>query len=186
MLNDIIELINTSAPGDPANKLYNESGAISFGGQTLQPSTHVDNSNGNPNIADGAFTVNASVTLATWETVGPTGSGADNTWTALDSVPAGVSWVEIRAYLTAQNGPGSTTPNLVLYARKNGSSSPISASNRISQIWGRTDGGGNANGSSVSTHKIPVDSNVVFDVHWTNSPAWSSPGVQLYLIGYGY
>lgn len=148
--------------------------------------TFVTNANGNPNISDVTFSVHVNVTLATWESVGPTGSGANNIWTALDDVPAGVPWVEVRAYLSAQNGPGSNTPNLVLYARKNGSSSAISAANRISQVWGRTDGGGNANGSSISTHKVPVDGDVVFDVHWTNNPAWSSPGVQLYLVGYGF
>lgn len=35
----------------------------------------------------GAFNVATGVTVGTWESVGPTGSGADNTWAAMDDIP---------------------------------------------------------------------------------------------------
>jgi hypothetical protein len=47
--------------------------------------TFVNEANDQPVAVTGEFDIDSSVVETAWESVGPTGAGADNTWTALDS-----------------------------------------------------------------------------------------------------
>lgn len=78
---------------------------------------------GNMSIIDGAsnisaFDVSANVTENTFETIGPTGSGATNIWAALDNVPSAargiILGVEIRIF------GGTTATGSAVYGAPNG------------------------------------------------------------------
>lgn len=108
----------------------------------------VNNSNGNPNISDTIFNAVASVTEDTWESVGPTGSGASNIWTALDSAPANTSHIRVKILIS-----GGV------------------------DVWGRKTGGVQAkgydnmlySGLGMAEATIPVDSSLRFDIQWDDT-----------------
>ena len=62
------------------------------------------------------FDVDANVADATWESIGPTGSGADNVWTGMDSIPAGAIAVILGCNVAAI-ASGSVDVSVALYAR---------------------------------------------------------------------
>lgn len=47
------------------------------------------------NIESGAFDLDAALGFNIWESIGPTGSGADNTWAILDNLPTGTKYIEV-------------------------------------------------------------------------------------------
>ncbi|MCP3683610.1 MAG: hypothetical protein GY861_13065 [bacterium] len=143
-----------------------------------------NNANGNPNISDTTFTIDSSITESTWETVGPTDSGADNIWTGLDTVPTGVAWVRIRVHSVATAGAASSQLYSEVHARKNGSSEAAATDNTISYIRDTTVAGGGAYVQDVCEATIPVDGAVIFDAYWVSS--FSSLSIYCTLVGYGY
>jgi len=128
------------------------------------------------------FDVSGTLPATTFESIGPTGSGAANIWTQLDALPSNTKFVEISVRCFGANaGAGSavTTFN----ARKTGTSvvasqaltaqsSIITAAASISQhvTW--------------TTIKIPVDGSVRFDGYW-QPVSGTTNSVQIYLNGYG-
>jgi hypothetical protein len=146
--------------------------------------TFVSNANGNPNISDTALDLDSSLAHATWESVGPTGSGADNTWTALNSVPADADWVELKVYLAGVDGGASTTVNSTLSARANGSSESAGSDNFIGVIGDETDGSGNAHAFCSVSHKVPVSSSIIFDLYF--SKGFTTNVGYIYLAGWGF
>lgn len=119
---------------------------------------------------------------AAWESLGPTGSGATNIWTALDSVPVGAKWVEIKLSHSCTDN-GGVSFNQFLYARVTGSGSGISISNQISKVGMRADGAGIISNSIQTTAKIPVDSSGRFDLYFVADG--SSRSADMYLVGFG-
>lgn len=147
--------------------------------------TFVNNANGNPSASDTSFNVGQRVALSTWESIGPTGSGADNEWAALDSVPSGVDWVELFIHT---KGDETVQPNLSLslqmYMRRTGSAEGVSFPNLVADIWVRTNSSGDGGGTSLSVRKIPVDGSRRFDLHWMNN-GFTGVGATLVLTGWG-
>ena len=142
--------------------------------------THANNSNGNPNVSDTLFDP-TSFSAGSFSSVGPTGSGATNTWAALDSVPAGVDWIEVKVFIDASIASG-TACNAALYARINGGTDTNGTDNEIANIY--TKGATGALEAATVTHaKIPVDSNVIFELLWLET---GSALIDVYLTGYGY
>jgi len=147
--------------------------------------TFVNNANGNPNISDTAFL--AELFAGIWRSVGPTGGGANSTWTALDGVPAGVDWIEVKLLLNSSSVADTAfvTRTAYVYARKNGSSEAQSDANRIAgglaMLNNSGYGGVNLTFPQI---RIPVASRK-FDLYWI-STFNSATTVNLLLVGYGY
>lgn len=144
----------------------------------------VSNSNGNPNISDTVFAVDSVVAETAWESIGPTDSGADNIWTAMDSIPAGVDWVRLYAVAYGSNGSASINLYIYAYARETGGSQATGSDNRILRAYGRTDGSGYENIGDTAEITIPLDSSLRFDVYWNGNATAES--VDLRLVGWGY
>ena len=143
--------------------------------------TFSNNANGNPNVSDTSFNFTA-LTINNYETIGPTAAGSTNTWTALDSVPTGVDWIEV-----AVNCSVTGTATLVsaeALARASGGSSSSSATQFIART-SLGDGTSNAKTSATTSRgvKIPVDSAVEFEGKYTSTAG--TPSIILYLTGYG-
>jgi hypothetical protein len=119
---------------------------------------------------------------AAWESVGPTGSGATNIWTAMDIIPAGAKWVE----LGIRNGifrPTSASVFCTVYGRVTGSSTSIGVSSTISLSGTRATGATTVENRTYNTKKIPVDSNLSFDLYLDNGSG--TPDIIIALVGWG-
>ncbi len=124
---------------------------------------------GNTQFADGSnqgrsnFAVSSEVTTATTESVGPTGSGADNIWAALDEMPSRAVGVVLGAQLslTSISGTGianvyATHGDVTLDADINDGACILRQSSAASGVDAPYD--------SVI---IPVNASQVFNIHWT-------------------
>lgn len=131
-----------------------------------------------------AFNLTLNVTAGdlTWESVGPTGSGATNIWTALDNVPSDADFIEIKVSGVFR---GSSDQVVYCCARINGSSTNYSVQS-AGIIWE----GYPPNGVKIGhfeTHKVRADSNGIFEVKWHyGGSAPTSSAIWLHLVGYGY
>lgn len=116
-----------------------------------------------------------------FESFGPTGSGATNTWTALDDLPSGCA--AILAMLRFSTNPDSTgtTASVFAYARQTGASVALGASTIIGAqtLWAGVD-------SITFDYRqvvIPLDASNRFDAAWSHSNA-SASAVELRLVGF--
>lgn len=111
-----------------------------------------------------SFDVDAVIGAA-WESIGPTGAGADNTWTALDSVPLSAKWIEIIAYNFCSD---SASANIFqnLYIRKTGSSASASIATSIATVSMHATGATQISGVGTETRKVPIDSLGRFDAYF--------------------
>ena len=145
--------------------------------------TFVNNANGNPNISDTIFDVDSNVAETNWESIGPTAGGQDNTWTALDSVPAGADWIEVKVIMEGTNGATDSQAEGLLHAREGGGAQGLGQDNIIGNVKDYVDGAGMGFGGGVSCVKIPVSSRA-FEVYWSST--FTSTVIDLVLTGYGY
>jgi hypothetical protein len=135
------------------------------------------------NHQDGVVVVSTTTILlhsvlanTTWESIGPTGSGADNIWTALDNLPGDIDWIEVK--LNTEITHTSATSSIV-YAQKNQVSHFISDSYKLSHCNLVASGVQN----DIVTQKIPVSSRK-FDVY--RNTGSGTIYLTLALTGYGY
>lgn len=148
---------------------------------------HVNDINGTPNIDGSGFSnVNSSVAESTWESFGPTGSGADNIWDDLNAVPNDADWVEIRFILRGLSllDAADTQRRINIYARKNGSLIGAGNSTLVARGGAHTSSAGNALIDLVTQHKIPVDSSIIFELFWFSEFNLSA-NIDIFLTGYG-
>jgi hypothetical protein len=135
----------------------------------------VSNANDNPNVSDTALDIATNVTEANWESVGPTGAGADNTWAALDSIVSGATHIKVKLVLIGTSVPAAQAQASV-YARGGDGAQGIDLDNMLARII--SSGTGGAGGGEFT---IPVDSSGVFDVYWTGNYN-DSHTIQMFLI----
>lgn len=146
--------------------------------------TFVSNANGNPNVSDTILDVDANVAETTWESVGPTDSGKDNIWTALDSVPTDADWVIVKIqHLASETTTGSGSVISSVAVRKNGSSEVYSNLNVVSTIQDYATSAGNVSAGTMAHVRIPVSSSC-FDIYW--SSAILTNVINLFLEGWGF
>jgi len=111
-----------------------------------------------------SFDILANISTA-WESVGKTGSGATNIWTALDSVPAAAKAVILR--LVAQN------PNASTYISFRVTGSATAVSDRTRELYTV------AGGYEYIEISIPIDSSIRFDVYREGSATTGQIAVWL-------
>ena len=119
---------------------------------------------------------------AAWESIGPTGSGAANTWVGLNSVTLGAKWVEVRIHNRADDNTGGTAQGVV-YARATGSSAAATQDAIVSQVRSVALGSTFNSGTNTTTARIPVDSLHRFDMYRLQIA--TSVVVSMYLVGWG-
>lgn len=122
------------------------------------------------------------VTEEQWESVGPTGSGADNIWTALDSVPISAQWIELRIVAQASSAGGAV---LDIYTRAFGSSQSVAAANKILGLSQQAASVLNHDAYTNMNTKMQVDASTRFEVYWNKNVA-DSVGWRFFLAGYGF
>jgi len=151
----------------------------------------VNNSDGTPTISGTVIDIPGVSTVTAWESYGPSsavawGGSADNEWTALDDVPQGVDWIEVKLQATIAIASGKLL-GIELRARKNGSVSVDPESTQIFNIYSSdNDTDAKSLRSTGGGIKIPVDSDVIFDLVYIEYGTLSSDGLDMLLTGYGW
>ena len=117
------------------------------------------------------------------ETVGPTGSGATNIWTALDDLPLDTVYIKIKV---SSQVIGSDADSLDVAAAEVIGGSPLTNRIQTFRINDVTPTFVNWTYGEVSEHEVRVGANNVFEMNWdikfATTPTFNS---SVYLLGYG-
>jgi len=143
--------------------------------------THIESDSG---ASATSVDIESVVTVATWESVGPTGSGADNIWTALDSLPSTASSVIIKAEIVAGGASTGSTYSTKFYAREGDSTTGISSRNLLAQASVINRSASQEEDSNMATVYIPVTSSQIFDAYWAVAGTTPTPAIVLWLVGW--
>lgn len=166
-----------------ADGTLNITDGIQLAGNDIDGIRGPDNSDGTPTIRSTAFDIATNIGTGTWESVGATGSGATNIWTALNFVPSSAKWVEIAVVLFGSDGAASTDLYAVVAARNGGSSASYAEYDEIATIGDRSDGSGQAYARGIFTRKVQVSSRIM-DLYWLDG-GFTNKTANAYLVAWG-
>lgn len=125
------------------------------------------------------FSINGAMSAGVWESVGPTGSGATNIWTAMDDIPSDARFAVIRSHqglTSAAGADGSVTT----FARQTGS-----AITGVRTNAHKTNApSGTHDAETYVEFTVPLDSSERFDVTWTTAGSPGSAAAQIYFAGW--
>jgi hypothetical protein len=127
-----------------------------------------------------SFNVSGNITEGTFESVGPTNSGATNIYSAMDNIPLGASFVVFWAHLLAVSS-GSTLAALQLYGRPTGSSIAAGDGSRIAHYFWDPDAA--ETGGLGKLVYVPLDSSRRCDITWNFSNS-DTETLNLYYRGF--
>ena len=130
------------------------------------------------NTNSSAFSISSAMSELSWESVGPTGSGATNIWTALDDLPLETSFIEVLCDMF--DSSGGSTLSISVYSRKNGESDAFDSSTEIANIRASST---LVTLTSLTPAKIPLSSSNVFDIGYNTNTG--SGTASIYLRGFG-
>jgi hypothetical protein len=153
--------------------------------------------NSNPSTTASTFTKSSNIYLATdapissfdidavigasWESIGPTGSSATNTWTALDNVDDNAVAVLLRIVNKLETFASGLTYTAIVYAQKTGAGLALNDLTTVSSIryWGDHN---QTDFPAITEMWVTVDSNGRFDMALSNAGATST--ITMGLVGY--
>ena len=130
----------------------------------------------------GWTTLTTDITEVTWESVGGTGSGADNIWTALDDVPELTGYIMVQGYATAKHTGAGGLVQTQLYARPYNSTDTATWENLIVEAAGY--GTSTVDVTATGVKVIPIDSNRRFELYWDEFTNNSATAIYLQLVGF--
>lgn len=165
--NDVWELLNPST-----NAISSVSGYT--GGRNIYLNNEVSDST--------AFTL-TSLSASAWHDIGPTGSGATNTWTALNSVPSNAKFIRVKVVNSIDGATTATLYGSYVFVRKNGSSASATNQTQISSAALRNRSGSSEYDSNHVYFDIPVSTSIIFDAQ-RQDDGGGTPVVTFYLIGW--
>lgn len=113
----------------------------------------------------GGITLNLTLAEGAWESIGPTGSGADNIWAAMDVIPSDATAIIIRTEADLAGAGGANT-NVQAYARAVGALEGDIRNNRILNFRYDNTTGGAGDQSGISENVVPLDANNRFEMNW--------------------
>lgn len=141
--------------------------------------------NGDDPAATGVFDIKDNVTQGgSFESIGPTGAGADNTWDDLDDLPSNTAYIDVLCVVRHFIGSAEDDSITAIYAKQNGVSAVIDTRNTIHSSRLET----SASGDRLETSnmaRIAVTGANVFDVAYTQTETGVNTELQLYLRGFG-
>jgi len=146
---------------------------------------------GNTQIVSGndatqpAFDIDTNITINTWESIGPTGSGATNIWPEMDVIPAEATILLVDVQMDFKNN-GGASGIMTLYAVEGDISSPTVGTGNSRSTVAVGPITSNAEGRQL-THKtvlIPLGpTNQDFKMQWTQAGA-SDINIIMYYRGF--
>ena len=123
------------------------------------------------------FDAATNVTQATWESIGPTGSGADNIWTGLDLIPSGASGVML-GITGVVDGSATGDSFLKVHLRPTGSSQTNNDMNQV--VFANADNVADTPGGMHAVIDFPLDSSLTFELYWDESNATTQNVTVMY------
>lgn len=128
-----------------------------------------------------SFDIDANIS-ATFESVGPTDSGATNIWTEMNEIPDGATFVILKLFNECDDSTGASILQSI-FLRKGGSAA-LAGDQSLASIAVVTATGSTATKAhDVSSVKVPIDSNKIFDVYFISDG--TTRDAKLYLVGFG-
>lgn len=128
-----------------------------------------------------ALDIATDVTETTWETVGPTGSGATHIWTALDVLPSTARAVMLNIYINITEGASGYQAEV--WGASNATSSPVTTGQSL--VAALESNGDSGDASGTITHAIiACDSNQIFKIKWTVANETSIDNLAAYYTGF--
>lgn len=121
---------------------------------------------------------------ATFETVGPTGSGATNIWAALDDLPSGAVAVTITLPMALTGGTTGDAYDFLIYARAAGSSTAVGARTRIGHCSFINRSAATEGDGSTVIVDIPVSASGIFEMATSEVGTAPSATCSMYLKGF--
>ncbi len=138
---------------------------------------------GAPLFSATLFVADTAIPQSQWDTIGPTGSGADHTWTALDALPASAEWIQLRIKHVGIGGSASSAAFSRIYLMKGGGTHAAASHTLSCEMFEWIDSGGNGYAEQITFPKVGVDANNIFQFQWVTS--FTGDSIELWLVGYG-
>jgi hypothetical protein len=133
------------------------------------------------NSAITVFDVDANITENTFESIGPTGSGATNILSQMNVIPDGAKAAIFTAvFSTVPDGSGIAQTRL--YGRITGGSAAIGPTTQLAEYNASPDAADSA-GDVRSRLLVPLDSNKRGDIAWFTNDN-TAEAIELYLTGF--
>lgn len=132
------------------------------------------------------ISIDSTATHVTWESYGPTGSGADNVWTDMDVTPANARFVILKIRTTLSGGTALSSYSAKVNLRAGDSSEGNSSGNEAGfcQVIGNTAGDTVATAAGEFVI-VPLDtSDLTFDARWAELGTTPTTNIDAYFVGY--
>ncbi len=132
------------------------------------------------------FDMDSNVTENTFESIGPTGSGATNIWADMDVIPAGARIAILKVNLNMIPSGVDVVGNMNFYTRMNGDATVVGATTLQCEMSVLTDdqtGGAVGTSFTFPDVMVPLSTSRIFDATWgaTND---GSRSAHIYLKGF--
>jgi len=114
----------------------------------------------NSNLYSNYIALDSNLTENTEESIGPTGSGANNIWTALDNIPPDATYLVLKASIEVFSTTNTSDTNLYVIIHSNLSSEQVRLNLKYQPTTTSSDG------DTSLTVMIPLDDNNTFSALW--------------------
>ena len=130
-----------------------------------------------PNLGD----ITSTTSVDTWETHGPTGSGASNIHSALDAIPTDAKFVTIWSNINVQGSTNGDIYSCSVAGRPTGSSfNPVAGG----YAGFENTSGTNEDFSAINVFDVRLDSNNTFELKWTEQGTTPTNTITLAVKGF--
>lgn len=125
------------------------------------------------------YVASTGLTKNTWESIGPTGSGATNIWSGLDVIPAGATQAVLS--LLAWGQDSAATPTYIsLKCRENGSATDVGLQRGvIAKTYAAA-----VSATTSGLMYVPLDGSNIFEAEWDSDTPDTTEVATIYLLGW--
>jgi len=143
--------------------------------------THIENDTG---AVATSFDVAVGLTINTWESIGPSGSIADNIWVGMDDIPVNAKTVILKIYNRILGNTNGDSYKGYLWARKTGSITGQTVVTQIALDTFTNRSGVSQEGSSMNLAYVPLDSSLRFDLRYSSTGTSPTSDITIMVVGW--
>lgn len=169
-----LEINNVAVTATAAELNKNDDSAAAVAGTVSAMRDYLFTDPGN---STSSFDFVANVTENTFESVGPTGSGATNIWTALDSLPAAATKARLWVSMSVQPDGVDRISTMVAHARQTGVSTAVGEGTEIARNQVLVDDYTGNTPFTTTIVDVPLDSSRRFDITWVGTNDTARSGI---------
>ena len=124
------------------------------------------------------------LTDSTWETVGPSYSGASNTWSILDNVPLYAKAILLDIFISIAGSTNASTYTAYVYGRANGSSRGTTESKIAQAGFTNRSGSSEKDDDNNSSVILPLDNKNIFELQRVVSGTTPTVSIDAFFRGF--